>query len=173
MVKFCPVCKKIHPIGTTVCPNCHSKNLTRFCQNCKKIIPNGMRSCPTCGDADDTPEISGAHAAERPVGEGGIGKRWIAFLRGLLWVSFSLICLAGLYYSFGPLKRAILFATNDLGEYSGGLFLSGIAILLVCVLVAFITLAAGMVALDVAENIRRSANNTSQILEILDRQEKR
>lgn len=148
------------------------------CPDCKLFLQPPSRIRPR-DDEDDPPVVSSPRAEERPVVvktlrtvESGTGKGWITFLRGLLWVSFSLICFAGLYFSFGPLKNAILFATNDFGEYSGGLFLFGIAIFLVCVLVAFITLAAGMVALDIAENIRRSANNTSRILEILNQQEK-
>ena len=54
MVKFCPTCKKIYPISTTVCPGCHGTNLMRFCQNCKKILPPGAISCPGCGDTDTT-----------------------------------------------------------------------------------------------------------------------
>ena len=102
----------------------------------------------------------------------GTGERWIGFLRGLLWISFSLICLVALYYSFRFFTSAIWYVSNGLGKYAGDIFLSGIIVLLGGTLVAFIALATGMVTLDVAENIRRSANNTSRILEILGQQEK-
>lgn len=62
MVKFCPVCKKIYPISTTVCPSCHSTNLMRFCQNCKKMLPAGAISCPVCGDTDTTQITTGRTA---------------------------------------------------------------------------------------------------------------
>lgn len=52
MVKFCPTCKKVYPITTTVCPGCHGTNLMRFCQNCKKMVPSGATACPVCGDRD-------------------------------------------------------------------------------------------------------------------------
>lgn len=58
MVKFCPTCKKVYPITTTVCPGCHGTNLMRFCQNCKKMLPPGAVACPGCGDTDTTKTTS-------------------------------------------------------------------------------------------------------------------
>lgn len=149
------------------------------CPDCKLFLQPPSRIRAT-DDEDDTSVVSGSPAAGHPAvakrvknGEAGTGERWITFLRALLWVSFGLFCFVDLYYSFRAFKSAIWDITNGLGEFAGSSLLAGITILLGGILVAFITLAAGMVALDVAENIRRSANNTSHILEILDRQGKR
>ncbi len=147
------------------------------CSECKIFLrpPNRIQA----RDEDDSPATPSPRTAERLVlakiakaGESGTGGRWIAFLRGLLWISFSLICFVALFYSFRSFTSAIWYVSNGLGEYAGHIFLYGIIILLGGILVAFIALAAGMVTLDVAENIRRSANNTSRILEILGQQEK-
>lgn len=66
MVKFCPTCKKIHPIETKICSVCRGSNLMRFCQSCKKMLPQGEIVCPSCGDVDTTQNQSSAEESKKP-----------------------------------------------------------------------------------------------------------
>lgn len=102
MVKFCPTCKKIHPIETKICSVCRGSNLMRFCQNCKKMLPPGAVSCPICGDIDPTQVPSGSNSSGGKKKKkaipiflvlillvaGGVGVWWV-FLREVKDVRFA------------------------------------------------------------------------------------
>ena len=87
----------------------------------------------------------------------GKGAGWIGLLRVILWIYFGLICLVGL----------VLFV--GFSAVGGPGFLAGLLALAGCVLLAFVSVAGGMVALDAAQNIRRTAINSARILEMLNK----
>lgn len=102
------------------------------------------------------PPPPGGYSYMPPVsGQSGKGGGWIGLLRTFLWIYFGLICLVGLILFIG------FSQAGDGGVLMGLLALAG------CVLVAFISVAGGMVALDAAQNISRCATNSARILELL------
>lgn len=115
--------------------------------------PSGGYTPPAGGYGRYTPPPYAA-------GKFGKGGGWIGFLRVFLWVWFGLICLAGLIGFFGST------AAGGAGALLGLLFLAA------AVLIAFLSVAGGMVALDAAANIHRCATNSARILELLQQQKK-
>ena len=89
-------------------------------------------------------------------GQTGKGGGWIGFLRVFLWIFFGLLCLVGVIGFAG-------MAANGQGG-------PGMLILLGCILLAFLSVAGGMIALDAAKNISRCATNSARILELLQRE---
>ena len=87
----------------------------------------------------------------------GKGAGWIGLLRVILWIYFGLVCVVGL----------VLFV--GFSAVGGPGFLAGLLALAGCVLLAFVSVAGGMVALDAAQNIRRTAINSARILEMLNK----
>ncbi len=84
--------------------------------------------------------------------KGGKGGGWIGFLRVFLWIWFGLVCLFGVIVCVGWI---------DINPVIGFLCFLG------CVLVAFLSVAGGMVALDACVNIKRCATNSARILDLL------
>ena len=72
-----------------------------------------------------------------------------------LWIWFCLLCLAGLVSFVG------FAAMGGVGV------LVGLGTLIGCVLLAFLSVAGGMIALDAAANISRCATNSARILDLL------
>ena len=87
-------------------------------------------------------------------------------LRVFLWCLFAVICLAGLVSGGALCMEGIQY--EELA-----MMFAGIGVMLGCVLLAFVSVAGGMVALDAAQNIRRCAINSANILELLNQQDKR
>lgn len=91
-----------------------------------------------------------------PAGHSGKGGGWIALMRTFLWILFGLICFFGI----------VLFSrVADENTLVGLLCLAG------CVLLAFVTVAGGMIALDAAANIKRIADNSAKIFDLLNWQQ--
>lgn len=79
----------------------------------------------------------------------GRGGGWIMFLRVFLWIEFALVIAGGV----------VVFALYLRGERA----LEGILILIGSVLLAFLSVAVGMVLLDAAQNLRSLTDNSAQI----------
>lgn len=152
-----------------------------ICPACGKTIEEGNAFCPYCGVSVDgknewaPPPVEPPHAAEgaaytpppapgNPVypmptqGKSGTGLGWIIFLRVMLWIFFALIeigTLASIYFM-------LLYSR-------GHAILPAVLTLLGGTLIAFLTVAGGMVALNNATNLRRIAINTAKTLELLER----
>lgn len=169
--------------------------MAKFCKNCGATMENEMVFCSKCGirqdPAPDATVLLGSGGSQRPagpdlpprasapnipprpsvsnvpprpsapaypaapavrVGDTGRGGGWIMFLRILLWFVFSAVCLTGAYLA------AEAFRFDQMAALS---------ILAVSVLLAFTLVAGGMVALDSAQNIRRCAINSANILDLL------
>ena len=90
------------------------------------------------------------------MGDTGRGAGWIMFLRVLLWIVFAAICLTGLY---------LAMPIFNYGGSDGAI--AALGIIVGSVLLAFTVVAAGMVSLDAAQNIRRCAINSANILDLL------
>ena len=105
-------------------------------------------------------------APRSQTGQTGRGGGWIMLLRVFLWLFFAVICLAGLITGGALFMQAL-----DYEEPA--LLFAGIGTFLGCVFLAFVSVAGGMVALDAAQNIRRCAINSANILDLLNRQAKR
>ena len=118
--------------------------------------PNGGYTPPAGGYYNP-----GKYSPPYTGGKFGKGGGWIGFLRVFLWIWFGLICLAGLIGFFGST------AAGGKGA------LLGLLILAAAVLIAFLSVAGGMVALDAAANINRCATNSARILELLQQQQKK
>lgn len=87
-------------------------------------------------------------------------------LRVFLWLLFTVICMVGIF------SGGLMIMTGlDIEEFAP--VLAGLGIILVSVLLAFVAVASGMVALDAAQNIRRCAINSANILALLNQQVKR
>lgn len=89
-------------------------------------------------------------------GKTGKGMGWIVFLRVILWITFAAIVITGtvlairwLYWE--PLMSALYFFGS--------------------ILLAFITVAGGMIALNNATNLRSIAMNTALTVELLQKLE--
>ena len=96
----------------------------------------------------------------------GKGGGWIAFLRVFLWIWFALLCLAGV-----ALCISAFYAASQTRRGGEEMILAGIGSLVGCVLMAFLSVAGGMVALDAAANIKRCASNSARILEELQKKD--
>ncbi len=159
--------------------------LARFCKNCGAVMENEMSFCSKCGMKQ--PEEGGAAPAGRPgpgpasapvppapprsypagpsyppapsvrMGDTGRGAGWIMFLRVLLWIVFGGICLLGLALAM-PLFQYSSYGADPM---------VGLGIIVGSVLIAFTVVAAGMVSLDAAQNIRRCAINSANVLDLL------
>ena len=114
----------------------------------------------------DSPTPSPAKPDPLPAGQSGRGGGWIMLLRVFLWLLFTAICMAGII--FGGL---MIMTGPDAGGFP--VVLAGLGIILVSVLLAFVAVASGMVALDAAQNIRRCAINSANILDLLNQQVRR
>ena len=99
----------------------------------------------------------------------GKGGGWITFLRVFLWIWFALLCLAGVVLCVGSFGVASAIRYSDRAMM---MRLTGVGELLGCILLAFLSVAGGMVALDAAANIKRTATNSARILELLQKQDK-
>lgn len=113
------------------------------------------------------------YAAPSPTVKGGgdgKGSGWITFLRVFLWIWFGLLCLAGLVLCVSAFNQAsnVRYWSNDA---STQLILAGLGSLVGCVLLAFLSVAGGMVALDAAANIKRCATNSARILDELQKKD--
>ena len=86
---------------------------------------------------------------------GGQGGGWIGFLRVFLWIWFGIICLAGLIYTVVMMQVEPLM---------------GLLVLVATAIVAFASVAGGMVMLDAAKNIETCATNSAQILAEMQKQ---
>ena len=91
------------------------------------------------------------------MGDTGRGAGWIMFLRVLLWIVFGGICLLGLALAM-PLFQYSSYGADPM---------VGLGIIVGSVLIAFTVVAAGMVSLDAAQNIRRCAINSANVLDLL------
>ncbi|MCI9671123.1 MAG: hypothetical protein HFF49_06150 [Lawsonibacter sp.] len=114
----------------------------------------------------DSPTPSPAKPDPLPAGQSGRGGGWIMLLRVFLWLLFTVICMVGIF------SGGLMIMTGlDIEEFAP--VLAGLGIILVSVLLAFVAVASGMVALDAAQNIRRCAINSANILALLNQQVKR
>ncbi len=92
-------------------------------------------------------------------GERGSGMSWIVFMRVVLWFAFALLVIA--------------FVGRGIWMISYDLVFQGVGVILGGVLVSFIAVGGGMVALNNAGNNRKTANNTAKILQLLQNQDKK
>lgn len=99
-----------------------------------------------------------------PAGRTGRGGGWIMLLRVFLWLLFSAICLVGVILCMQFFHEASRYNSSEC-------ILAGLGCLIGCVFLAFVTVAGGMIALDAAQNIRRCAINSSNILNLLNQQQ--
>ncbi len=90
--------------------------------------------------------------------EGG-GLGWIVFLRVILWIVFAAVIA---YYTYIGIQLIDYYAETE-----------GILTIAFGVLLGFIIIAGGMVALNNASNHRKTANNTAKILQILQMQNRK
>lgn len=90
-------------------------------------------------------------------GKVGGGFGWIVFLRVILWIFFGLIMLSAL------IAGVEFMSWGDEGV------LIGFATILGGALVAFLTVACGMISLNNASNIHKIATNSARILDELQR----
>ena len=89
-------------------------------------------------------------------GKTGKGMGWIVFLRVILWIMFAAIVITGIVLAiqwlyWEPLMSVLYFFGS--------------------ILLAFITVAGGMIALNNATNLRSIAMNTALTVELLQKQE--
>lgn len=154
------------------------------CGNCGHPVKDGDKVCSACGTPLENPTPSAqipcqnqqaAYSQSRyyaaqwqqaqeaaPVyygqGEAGSGLGWITFLRVVLWIIFSLMLLSSLGAGF------VLIGRGD-----GETILMGVGALVGGIFVSFLSVAAGMIALNNAKNLHKIANNSAKILDILQR----
>ena len=114
----------------------------------------------------DSPTPYPSKTDPQPAGQSGRGGGWIMLLRVFLWLLFTAICMVGII--FGGL---MIMMGPDAGGFP--VVFAGLGIILVSVLLAFVAVASGMVALDAAQNIRRCAINSANILDLLNQQVRR
>lgn len=88
-------------------------------------------------------------------GKVGGGFGWIVFMRVILWIFFGLILLASL------VSGVQLMAEGDEG------ILIGFLVMLGGTLVAFLSVAMGMISLNNASNLHKIATNSAHILDEL------
>ena len=112
--------------------------------------PTPPQTPPSYGYAPQTPAAAS---------QGGKGSGWIGLLRVFLWIWFGLLCLGGLVTFIALLSAGARGALLGFGALIGS------------VLVAFLSVAGGMVALDAAANISRCATNSARILDILQKKQ--
>ena len=139
------------------------------CSGCGRELTAGQAFCPDCGHSakvvqEPSPPAQAANALPyqpnpvyyQRIGKTGKGMGWIAFMRTILWIMFAAIVISGL-----------VLACN-LGDHEP---LMGVLCFFGSILMAFITVAGGMIALNNATNIRSIAINTSITVELLQKQE--
>ena len=83
-----------------------------------------------------------------------------------LWIWFGLLCLAGV-----ALCISAFYTASQVRRGGEEIILAGLGSLVGCVLVAFLSVAGGMVALDAAANIKRCATNSARILDLLQKKD--
>lgn len=144
------------------------------CANCGKQVEGNVAFCRECGaplkaaptrptpppvytnPAAPQPQPYPQNApmsAYEPAAKTGKGMGWIVFLRVILWLVFAACVISGL--SLGV-------QAMDIGETGVGFL-----IILGGILVGFMAVASGMVALNNATNLRTIASNTAKTVELL------
>lgn len=143
------------------------------CANCGKQVEGNVAFCRECGaplkaaptrpttpppvytnPAAPQPYPQNAPMpAYEPAAKTGKGMGWIVFLRVILWIVFAACVISGL--SLGI--QAMDFGDTGIGF----LFILG------GILVGFMAVASGMVALNNATNLRTIASNTAKTVELL------
>lgn len=136
------------------------------CSKCGNAYDSANSYCPFCGQqtvqvppTQEVPQYA-VYPQQVPYytapsqGKTGSGFGWIVFMRVILWIVFAGIVVSALIIGIGLLGRR---RTQ----------LEGILVILGGILTAFITIAAGMVALNNASNLNKIATNSAKILDEL------
>ena len=140
------------------------------CSKCGNAYDSANSHCPFCGQ--QTVQVPPTQEAPRcpsypqqvpyytapSHGKTGSGFGWIVFLRVILWIVFGAIVLSSLIIGI----RMMSFS-----RYFGGMAWEGMLVIFGGILTAFITIAAGMVALNNASNLNKIATNSAKILDEL------
>lgn len=136
------------------------------CSKCGNAYDSANSYCPFCGQqtvqvppTQEAPQCP-SYPQQVPYytapshGKTGSGFGWIVFMRVILWIVFAGIVVSALIIGIGLLGRR---RTQ----------LEGILVILGGILTAFITIAAGMIALNNASNLNKIATNSAKILDEL------
>lgn len=172
-IVFCPACgKKINTEDGKYCPACGKLAVTEAEEAAASVTtgkaqeeqPPETAAEQMQQDTESTaqmefPAMEEAGAARPPMpalSQSGYG--WISFMRMVLWNLFSLLALA----SF--IAGCVLIAKRGSVSVGLGVMLGG-------TLLAFITIAGGMILLDNAINLDRLARNSEKILKLLQKKD--
>lgn len=140
------------------------------CSKCGNSYDSANSYCPFCGQqtvqvppTQEAPQCP-SYPQQVPYytapsqGKTGTGFGWIVFMRVILWIVFGAIVVASLIVGI----RMMSFS-----RYFGGMAWEGMLVIFGGILTAFITIAAGMIALNNASNLNKIATNSAKILDEL------
>lgn len=122
------------------------------CSKCGNAFDDANDSCPFCGTKPNEP--TDPERFEPGAAGGGFG--WIVFMRVILWFVFGMIL-------FSSLIGGIVLMAGKTWPF-------GILAIFGGVLLAFIAIAGGMIALNNASNLHKIATNTARILDEMQKQ---
>lgn len=157
----CPSCGKLMEGKEAFCPYCGAS--TKNAAGAPSAQPNPTVQEKSYAPPIYTPPVNQSYAPpvypqQPPVqsydfsGKTGKGMGWIVFMRVILWIIFAAIIIVGI-------GRGIEYF-----DYNAGVALVQI---LTSILMAFIVVAGGMIALNNATNLRSIAMNTAKTVELL------
>lgn len=143
--------------------------MQKNCNKCGSPLNENESFCSACGTPVEQPGASAPNNASAqppfnpPVypqptsyrsvaGKRGGGMGWIVFLRVIAWVLFGAMILAGLIYAFEIIDEAPEIALLSIAG---------------SVLSAFLLVAGIMISLNNASNLRKIAENTADMVELL------
>lgn len=157
----CRICGKEIAAGSTFCPYCgmgqaeeHGVEAPQWAPPVENASP--VRFSPSV-EKSKLPPINPADQYRPQVhGKSRSSAGWILFLRVLLWIFFGIMMLG----TIGAVVVMVQDGDSDLLPAALGIFLGG-------TFVSFLTVSAGMIALNNADNIRKTTDNTEMIIDLL------
>jgi len=183
--KFCTVC------GANITEEIQTdteEKVKTYCKKCDAPILEGMETCPICltpvkenipqSPNPNRPTIQ-PNAVQRTFSvKPGKGGGWIVFAKILLWLLFAGIILIGIssgimliftglsstgsvnvpeeyYYYYGAMRVEPMLAV-----------ISGITVIIISIILAFVTVCSGFLAIDACLNLKNMNDNLSELIKI-------
>ena len=186
--KFCTVC------GANITnenPSDTEEKIKTYCKKCDAPILDGMETCPICSTPvkeNSTPPA----APQRPAVQHNAAKRtfsvkpgkgggWIILARIILWLVFAGIILIGvcsgvmliLTGGMSASDANMNFYPNDYYYSPGAVrfeaeyaIFAGICLIIGSIILAFITVCSGFLAIDACLNLKNINDNLTELIKI-------